>query len=246
MCWSFSFEFFFSFRNFTYQSLEERQKDTIIRRRKKNANWKKKEKRSYGGWLTTLINFFLHYTSIHNPLKGRQNKDWRPSTVSPTSFIILDNTLTSIHLILLSSYFYYATNPVSITIQKGIKTTVIKNSIVTSRSRSTTRLFWAPAGAFLILLTCWSLSVSLENLTAGAGVLALVDGDAATGKAFWVTLGLDFATLVSVDRHFACCCLLSLSYCSCSAIYAQEIIRISINYYYYYNFFSCYWDLYWF
>lgn len=61
----------------------------------------------------------------------------------------------------------------------------------------------APTGAFLMLLICWSLSVSFENLTGGAGDVRF-EGAGFTG------VGLEefcFAMLVRVDWHFSCCFL---------------------------------------
>lgn len=49
--------------------------------------------------------------------------------------------------------------------------------IYTSNRRSITRFIWAPTGALRMLLTCWSLSVSLENLI-GAEVLPFCEAGA--------------------------------------------------------------------
>ena len=80
----------------------------------------------------------------------------------------------------------------------------------TSSSKSITRLIWAPTGAFLMLLMCWSLSVSFENLIGGEGV------ETPERKGFGgVVFGFCFAMLVSVDWHFSCC-FLNLFKLSCN------------------------------
>ena len=71
-------------------------------------------------------------------------------------------------------------------------------------------------GDFWILLICCSLSVSFENLTAGAGALA-TEGAAGTGMDICVVALLNAAILVRVDWHFSCC-FLNLSNFSCNAI----------------------------
>lgn len=86
----------------------------------------------------------------------------------------------------------------------------------TSSSKSITRFIWAPTGAFLMLLICWSLSVSFENLIGGEGV------ETPETKGFGgVAFGFCFAMLVSVDWHFSCC-FLNLFKLSCSDAIFRE------------------------
>ena len=92
----------------------------------------------------------------------------------------------------------------------------ITGKFCTSNSRSITLLIWAPTGLFLILLICCSLSVSLENLTAGRGDFAKVlAGTALEGGAVVLVVVLEPAMLLSVDWHFSCC-FLNLFKLSCN------------------------------
>lgn len=69
-----------------------------------------------------------------------------------------------------------------------------------------------------MLLICWSLSVSFENLTGGEDLAAV---DAAAGVGLEVVVALEApdlaAMLLRVSWHFSCC-FLNLSNFSCNAI----------------------------
>lgn len=105
----------------------------------------------------------------------------------------------------------------------------------TSKRRSMTRLIWAPAGDFLMLLIIWSLSVSLENLTAGAGGRVCVEVDFCTlelvfgGVEVFVEACFAEAILERVDWHFSCC-FRNLAKFSCSDIYHKIGIRKTQQY----------------
>lgn len=66
-----------------------------------------------------------------------------------------------------------------------------------------TRLIWAPTGDFLIVLTCWSLSVSYENLIAAWGFAGAEYFVGFDGPLFGLCCFVFFSTV----WHFACCCL---------------------------------------
>lgn len=106
----------------------------------------------------------------------------------------------------------------------------MRNPKITSSNRSMTRFIWAPTGALRILLICWSLSVSLENLTPFFEFLPFADAFAATtGVLGFLLPTLLDAMLESVDWHFSCC-FLNLSSCSCKAIFHQKFENRTNNF----------------